>query len=503
MNSIQKNCSAYIDCETKKLDRNKIIKKYKSGELPFLVNVRILVEGFDAPITKGICFMHMPSSKTTIIQIIGRALRLHEEKKLANIILPFSSKSDEDNINKFLKVMARNDSRIRKSYIDKKVGGYINIVKDEENLNDEEENNIELRYELIFDKMGILLYRKDIWQKKYNNLKIWIEIYNKIPVPSSKDKDEKRLGQWCNEQRQNYKENKLNREQIDNLQLLNNWNWGLYDIWNKKYENLKFWINENKRIPSQSSKDKNENMYGCWCNSQRQNHKNNILKEEQINKLEELVGWYWCIDKNYEWNENYDKLKIWINENNRYPSNSSNNTEEKYLVHWSQIQRNKKKDNELDNNKIELLEKIKDWHWGIDDIWKKTYIKLTEFIEKYNKIPSQSGDKNEKELGRWCNLQRRTKRENKLDIDRQLMLENLNEWFWIQRNKISWEEQFEDLKKYISDNDCLPTHLNKQLYKWYYNNKYNKYKLTEEQKQKWEEFINDDKYKKYINNKDK
>ena len=98
MNSIQKNCSAYIDCETKKSDRNKIIKKYIKGELPFLVNVRILVEGFDAPITKGICFMHMPSSKTTLIQIIGRALRLHEEKKFANIILPFSSKSDEDNI---------------------------------------------------------------------------------------------------------------------------------------------------------------------------------------------------------------------------------------------------------------------------------------------------------------------------------------------------------------------------------------------------------------------
>jgi predicted helicase len=105
MNSIQKKCSAYIDCNTNKTDRDKIIKKYKKGILPFLVNVRILVEGFDAPITKGICFMHMPSSKTTLIQIIGRALRLHEEKKCANIILPFSSKSDEANINAFLHLL--------------------------------------------------------------------------------------------------------------------------------------------------------------------------------------------------------------------------------------------------------------------------------------------------------------------------------------------------------------------------------------------------------------
>ena len=89
--------------------------------------------------------MHMPSSKTTLIQIIGRALRLHKDKDIANIILPFSSKSDEGNINNFLKTMARNDRRIRKSYCDKKIGGYIDIVKCEDSEFDEEkENNIEL-----------------------------------------------------------------------------------------------------------------------------------------------------------------------------------------------------------------------------------------------------------------------------------------------------------------------------------------------------------------------
>lgn len=69
-----------------------LLKKYKEGKIPFLVNVRILVEGFDAPITKGICFMHLPSSNTTLIQIIGRALRLHPLKTIAHIILPFSTK---------------------------------------------------------------------------------------------------------------------------------------------------------------------------------------------------------------------------------------------------------------------------------------------------------------------------------------------------------------------------------------------------------------------------
>ena len=50
MNEQQNNSSMYIDCKTPKKKRNDIIEKYKKGEIPFLVNVRILVEGFDAQV---------------------------------------------------------------------------------------------------------------------------------------------------------------------------------------------------------------------------------------------------------------------------------------------------------------------------------------------------------------------------------------------------------------------------------------------------------------------
>ena len=53
MNELQNKSSDYIDCDTTKTKRKTIIEKFKSGELPFLVNVKILVEGFDAPITNS------------------------------------------------------------------------------------------------------------------------------------------------------------------------------------------------------------------------------------------------------------------------------------------------------------------------------------------------------------------------------------------------------------------------------------------------------------------
>jgi superfamily II DNA or RNA helicase len=141
MNTLQLNCCDYVDCNTVKKKRVDIVDKYKKGELPFLVNVRILVEGFDAPITKSVCFLHLPRSRTTLIQIIGRALRLHCMKTIANIILPFSSKEDEKSITNFMKVMAQNDSRIKKSFESKKLGGYINIENTDED-NDEEDEDI-------------------------------------------------------------------------------------------------------------------------------------------------------------------------------------------------------------------------------------------------------------------------------------------------------------------------------------------------------------------------
>ena len=207
MNILQQNCSEYLDCNTPKKQRNNIIEKFKKGEIPFIVNVKILIEGFDAPITKGVCFMHLPNSNTTLIQIIGRCLRLHPNKTIANVILPFSNE-DEKNICNFMKVMAKNDSRVKKSYVNKMFGGYISIEYDDEL--DCENENIEFKYNAIYNSMGVLLNSEEIWNDKLNRVKKYIDENNKRPSSIDKNKEIKQLGQWILNQTGNYK----NKEQI-------------------------------------------------------------------------------------------------------------------------------------------------------------------------------------------------------------------------------------------------------------------------------------------------
>ena len=304
MNDIQKNCSAYIDCETKKIDRNKIITKYINGKLPFLVNIRILVEGFDAPITKGVCFMHMPSSNTTLIQIIGRALRLHIDKKFANIILPFSSKSEEGNINKFLKTMARNDSRIKESYINKKIGGYINIIDGKDNnMNDDDndvENDIELKYELIYDMMGILKNLNEIWEQNLEKVMKYIEGNMKRPSNSDKNTTIKQLGSWIGTQQKNYKtkSNIMNNEEI-----YNKWTEFIIkykeyfisneEVWKQNLENVMKYIDDNNKRPSSTDKNTIIKKLGNWISTQQKRYKIKIRimnNEEIYNKWTDFIN---------------------------------------------------------------------------------------------------------------------------------------------------------------------------------------------------------------------
>lgn len=310
LNLLQNKSSEYIDCNTPKIKRNKIIEKYKKGEIPFLVNVRILVEGFDAPITQGVCFVHLPSNKTTIIQIIGRALRLYTSKTFANIILPFSSKEDESNISKFLKILAQNDIRIKKSYESKKEGGYIFIEKikdNEEDNKDKQNNNIEFRYDMIYDSMGILQNGEDVWMKKLEWVKKYIDDNNKRPSSEDINKEIKAYGHWVSHQKNYY----IKNESIMKNEIIRN-KWKIFinddkykqyfisndDKWINTLETIKKYIEDENKLPTRYNKNKEIKQLGKWLSTQQQNYS----KKEHL-MIDQLIR---------------EKWELFINENEKY-----------------------------------------------------------------------------------------------------------------------------------------------------------------------------------------
>ena len=381
LNSIQKGCSEYIDCNTSKKKRNDIIKSYKNGDIPFLVNVRILVEGFDSPITKGVCFFHLPSNKTTIIQILGRALRLHPLKTLASIILPFSNKEDEESIINFIRELSQNDSRIRQAYMDKKTTGYLNITKVEEDEDDDDkeddekeykEDSIEFRYELIYNSFGVLVNKLEIWEEKLKRVKNYIDKHKKRPSSRDKDKQIKSFGYWLSDQTKNYKDNKnsMKEENIRKLweQFINMYKKYFLsneEIWKDNLEKTKEYIDKYKKRPSTADKDKSVKYLGSWlCNHQITNYKDNknSMKDENIRKLwEEFISndkykEYFLTNEEI-WKDNLEKVKEYIDKHMKRPYRRDKEKSVKYLGSWLCNQITNYKDNKH-NMKDENIRKI-------------------------------------------------------------------------------------------------------------------------------------------------
>ena len=387
LNTLEKGCSKYIDCKTRKKIRDNIIKKYKNNKIKFLVNVRILVEGFDAPITKGVYFIHLPSSKTTIIQIIGRALRLHPLKTIANIILPFSSDGDEVNINKFLKILASNDSKIKQAYESKKDDSYIFINKIKDKVDETNDELVEFRYNMIYDSMGILKNGNDIWITNLEWVKKYIDENKKRPSEHDKNKEVKKHGAWILRQVDNYKKQIMSNETITKLweEFINDVKYKEYFIFNKdekkwklNLEWVKKYIDENKKRPSSEDKnDKDVKTHYNWINKQQQQYKKKekIMSNETIIKLwEDFIN-----DDNYKeyfisneevWKLNLEWVKKYINENNKRPSHSDKNIRTYYKWINQQIMNYKNKNKIMSNETIKKL-----WKDFINDDKYKEYFK--------------------------------------------------------------------------------------------------------------------------------
>ena len=351
MNQLMKGCSEYIDCDTNKKKRKDIIKKYKEGKIPFLVNVRILVEGFDAPITKGICFIHLPSNLITIIQIIGRALRKHSDKTFANIILPFSKDEDENSISQFLKIMSLNDRRIKKSFHEKTLGGYISIENINENEESENENELELKYNLIFNNMGECLNGVEVWELKLEKVKKYMDENDKRPSSKHMKKEIKASGIWITKQIGNYKNKSgtiMSKEEVCKKweEFINDPKYSKHflsdeESWNERLKEVKKYMDENDKRPSCSDVNKEIKQLGEWITRQIGNYKNRsgtMSNEEIYKKWEEFIN-----DPKYSkhilsdeesWNERLKEAKKYMDENDKRPSRKHVNKEIKASGIW-------------------------------------------------------------------------------------------------------------------------------------------------------------------------
>ena len=196
----------------------------------------------------------------------------------------------------------------------------------------------------------------DVWNTNFEKLKEFIDTNKRTPSQGSINKDEKFLSKWLTNQNRVYK----NRTQgMKRDERYNEWSVFLeqyneyINVWNTNFDKLKKFIDTNKKMPITTSKNKNEINLGKWLDNQNQHYKSRIQGMKNDERYDE-----WCkfIEQYNEyidvWNTNIGKLKRFIDINNKTPSTTSKNNDEKILGSWlnTQNQHYKKKVHGMKND---------------------------------------------------------------------------------------------------------------------------------------------------------
>lgn len=94
MASLPHELSEIVTGETPKAKRDSILKRFKTQQIKYLVNVSVLTTGFDASHVDLIAILRKTESVGLLQQIIGRGLRLHDGK--ANcLVLDYTSNLED------------------------------------------------------------------------------------------------------------------------------------------------------------------------------------------------------------------------------------------------------------------------------------------------------------------------------------------------------------------------------------------------------------------------
>ena len=207
------------------------------------------------------------------------------------------------------------------------------------------------------------------WKNTLEKVKDYIKKNNKLPSSTDKNNDTKALGQWISDQKSNYKKqiNIMKEKEIHDIftQFLKDNEQLFYDnntIWKNTLEQIKNYIKEHNKLPNKRDKNNDIKVLGSWISTQKTIYKKQtyIMKEKEIYDIfteflkdnEQLF-----YDNNTIWKNTLEKVKNYINEHNKLPSEYNKNNDTKVFGKWisTQKQNYKKQLQIMKEQEIRLL----------------------------------------------------------------------------------------------------------------------------------------------------
>jgi predicted helicase len=315
----------HVSGEMPTITRRQKLKRLKNvgeDEIGLLSNARCLSEGVDVPALDGVAFIDPRSSEIDIIQSVGRAIRLSDNKTMGTIVIPvFIEQSD-------------NAEQALEASEFKPIWDVLEALKShDDRLSDElDQLRIELGTKrrrsvgigdlakIVFDlptsvnesfaqslRTHLVEKTTESWMFWFGLLDTFAEEHRHSRVPATyRSNDGYRLGNWVVNQRVIKEKMDLYRRQ--RLEALPGWSWDARsDDWEEAFAQLKQFVDREANCQL-TAKSRTEDGYrlGQWVSIQRQFK--GKMDPDRRQRLEALPGWSWD-PLSDQWNKGFSYLK--------------------------------------------------------------------------------------------------------------------------------------------------------------------------------------------------
>jgi superfamily II DNA or RNA helicase len=381
--------------------------------------------------------------------------------------------------------------------------------------------------------------KEDVWCENLEIVIKYIDENKELPSSNSINEDIKSLGNWINNQKQNYQNEKsiMENEEIKTLweQFINNYNEYFKtreEFWDYMLNKVKQYMDENFKRPLKEDKNEEVKKLGIWLGGQVSSYKNKVkyFMDNYYDKWIDFMKKYkkYLLD-NYEyWYDKLKKVKKYIDEKEKIPSTIDPDDKIKQLGKWIGTQKSNYKNNVC----IISEKKIKDiWEEFIEeysmynlkdvgdnnDKWTHNLEEVKKYINDKEKLPSMSDpDEKIKQMGNWLNSCKHNYKHELIIMKESNIRESWKKFteeysnYFLSKEEL-WIKKLEDVKKHLDINKKPPSSGSKNikaksLGQWLGDNKRRRkggfIDTNNNIKNLWNEFI--DEYSEYLlNNEEK
>jgi len=285
--------------------------------------------------------------------------------------------------------------------------------------------------EFVGEYNKYFLSNEEQWREMQKKVKKYMDENKKRPSDNNKDVKIRQLAKWISHQQMNYQ----NKTWImKNDEIYEEWTkfvkeYKIYFLsdkeqWKTIKKKVEKYMDENKKRPSRHNKDVKIKQLAQWI-SRQQNHYQNktyIMKNKEIyDEWTRFVKEYQIYSNEEQWKEMKEKVKKYMDEYKKKPSQYDKDAKIKQLAQWISDQRKKYQNRTwiMQNEVIyaEWTKFVKEYHiYSNEEQWKEMKKQVKKYMNENKKRPSQHNkDVKIKQLGNWIITQKKNY-QNKINI---------------------------------------------------------------------------------------